>query len=128
MSTFEVGTVVQAVYKTGVYVGEIIEVRSSKAVVKILAVLKHPTQGDLHQPYQANVDMFHQRKALAYQEKALVPHPHLRTFSGDTPAYEASLAKAVDEEIEALQQRDDQWAQQCVHQLEALKKEYFPKP
>ncbi|BAB05453.1 activation of KinB in the initiation of sporulation [Halalkalibacterium halodurans C-125] len=47
-----VGDFVRGVYKTGVYAGELMQVEQEKgrALVKVLAVLKHPMQGDLHNP------------------------------------------------------------------------------
>ena len=53
MSEHAIGDLVIAHYKTGKYVGEITNIRSNGyIVVKILAVLKHPMQGDLHHPKQ----------------------------------------------------------------------------
>lgn len=60
----EAGTIVSVINKTGRYVAELVEWRQDKALVKILAVLRHPTQGDLHYPGQVDV-VFHQRRALA---------------------------------------------------------------
>ena len=67
------GDLVKASYKSGEYIGEIVEMTRSKAAVKVLAVLKHPAQGDLHHPYEVDGVMFMQRKALSYQEIALMP-------------------------------------------------------
>ena len=57
---FQPGDVVQAEYKSGIYVGEVVEVKAErrKALIKVLAVLKHPDQGDLHHPGQADVPLF----------------------------------------------------------------------
>jgi hypothetical protein len=64
----EPGDIVTAAYKTGNYIGRLTQIRPDrgKGVVQILAVLRHPVQGDLHQPGQADVPLFHERKALAY--------------------------------------------------------------
>lgn len=122
------GDIVRAVYKAGEYIGEIVEVKPTKAVVKILAVQKHPTQGDLHHPFEANVPMFHQRRALAYQEKALVPLSTIRPYHGEIPSYNESLNQAIAEEIEELDKRKgDPWAQKSLEEIEKLKKEYFPE-
>lgn len=49
--TCQPGQIVTASYKTGEYIGEVIELMSTgKAAVRILAVVKHPAQGDLHNP------------------------------------------------------------------------------
>ena len=63
------GDKVKAVYKTGEYIGELVTITDQKSLVKILAVLKHPTQGDLHHPLEVDGVFFHQRRALAFQEK-----------------------------------------------------------
>ncbi|EGL83384.1 Kinase associated protein B [Caldalkalibacillus thermarum TA2.A1] len=120
------GAIVKAVYKTGVYIGEITELKPDrgKAVVKVLAVLKHPMQGDLHQPFQAEVPLFHQRKALAYGEQANIPLSHLSPYEGDIPDYITSLHTAIDAEINALEQQGSPWAQQAVKHLKQLKAEY----
>ncbi|MFL6560658.1 MAG: sporulation phosphorelay system protein KapB, partial [Bacillus sp. (in: firmicutes)] len=70
MSEIKVGQMVTAIYKTGKYIGEITEVRPQHYLVRVLAVLKHPMQGDLHNPKDANVLIFHERKALSYREQA----------------------------------------------------------
>lgn len=120
----EIGSIVSAEYKTGEYIGEIVEMSSaSKAAVKILAVLKHPTQGDLHNPMNPNVAFFHQRRALAHQEIALMPLYTIKPYRGTIPDYTASLQRALQSELEALQQTV-QWANRCIEELEQLKKDY----
>lgn len=120
-----VGSIVSAEYKTGEYIGEVVELSSSsKAAVKILAVSKHPTQGDLHNPMNPNVAFFHQRRALAFQEIALMPLYTVKPYNGSVPEYKASLEKALLSEIHGLQQTI-QWAQRCVQELEQLKKDYL---
>jgi kinase-associated protein B len=121
-----IGDIVQANYRAGGYIGEVVEIKPTKAVVKILAVVKHPTQGDLHNPYEADVPMFHQRRALAYQEKALVPLAHINEYSGDIPEYSESLQQAVEAEIASLRKKSGPWAEKSIEELEKLKKEYFP--
>lgn len=122
------GELVSAAYKTGVYIGEIIELIPHRAIVKVLAVQKHPTQGDLHNPNQANVAMFHERRALAFQEKAVIPLSALTSYSGSVPAYSDSLKQAINTEIETLMSRaeSDEWVQKSLHLLYSLKQDYFP--
>src|SRR5262245_46345700 len=86
-------------YKSGVYVGETVEVAGTRAVVKVLAVLRHPEQGDLHHPHDPDVPMFHERKALAFTEKANAPVRDLEPFAGETPDYRESLRTALDAEL-----------------------------
>ncbi|MDQ0340476.1 kinase-associated protein B [Caldalkalibacillus uzonensis] len=125
-TNMKTGAIVKAVYKTGVYIGEITELKPDrgKAVVKVLAVLKHPAQGDLHQPLQADVPLFHQRRALAYKEQANIPLSHLSPYDGEIPDYTASLHAALDTEIEVLQQQNSPWAEQAIKHLQQLKEEY----
>ncbi|WP_282935431.1 kinase-associated lipoprotein B [Paenibacillus sp. RC67] len=120
----EIGSIVAAEYKTGEYIGEIVEMSSApKAAVKILAVVKHPTQGDLHNPMNPNVAFFHQRRALAYQEIALMPLYTVKPYRGTVPEYTVSLQRALQSELQTLQQTV-QWAQRCIEELEQLKKDY----
>lgn len=123
---FQPGDVVQAEYKSGIYVGEVVEVKVErrKALIKVLAVLKHPDQGDLHHPGQADVPLFHQRKALAYQEKVNVPLRLLSRYEGEIPDYQTSLMDAVNRELKALEHDDSPWARQSLNHLKALREEY----
>lgn len=123
-NTFNAGDFVTAHYKSGQYIGEVVEVKPHKAVVKILAVVKHPTQGDLHSPFQADVPFFHERRALAQYEKALVPLRDIEPFGGDVPNYHESLASALDKEIEAMKAHDSEWSKKAISLLQSLKKEY----
>jgi kinase-associated protein B len=121
---FEVGSIVSAAYKTGEYLGEIVEMSSSgKAAVKIKAVLKHPTQGDLHNPMDPNVPFFHQRRALADGEIALIPLYTIKPFNGIVQEYRVSLERALYAEIRTLQQ-NAQWVERSLQELEQLKKDY----
>jgi kinase-associated protein B len=122
--TYRIGDLVVASYKTGKYIGEIAEQPSAnKAAVKILAVVKHPAQGDLHRPMDPDVPFFHQRRALAYQEIALVPLETVKPYDGPVPDYKESLQKALAAEEEVLI-RSVKWANRCLQELEALRKEY----
>ncbi|GAB7056133.1 MULTISPECIES: sporulation phosphorelay system protein KapB [Paenibacillus] len=121
---YEPGTRVRASYKTGEYIGEVVEQTSNaKAAVKILAVVKHPTQGDLHTNMDPDVAFFHQRRALAYQEIALMPLNTVRPYSGPVPDYKESLHSALQRQEEELR-RMIRWAERCLHELELLKGEY----
>ncbi|MFS0723924.1 sporulation phosphorelay system protein KapB [Paenibacillus sp. 1P07SE] len=117
------GTIVKMNYKSGVYVGELVEPGSPRAVVKVLAVLKHPDQGDLHHPYNPDVPMFHERRALSYTEKALVPLRDIQPHAGDVPDYKASLELALQAEIEMLDKLK-RWAERGLQQLDGLRREY----
>lgn len=122
----QVGERVTAVYKTGAYIGEIVELTSAvKAAVKILAVQQHPTQGDLHQPMNASVSFFHQRRALAFGEIALMPITTIKPYAGVVPDYQDSLKRALVEQINELSNMEA-WAKRSLQELEQLGKEYFP--
>jgi kinase-associated protein B len=121
-----VGDRVIASYKTGDYIGEVVDIPGMKAAVKVLAVIKHPTQGDLHHPNQANVGFFHQRRALAYQEIALMPFDTIAGYRQEVPEYKESLRRALEQEKQELQ-NGILFAQKCLDELEKLEKEYFPE-
>ncbi|AJY73987.1 sporulation phosphorelay system protein KapB [Paenibacillus beijingensis] len=120
----QVGDIVKFSYKSGTYVGEVAETGSPRAVVKVLAVLKHPDQGDLHNPYNPDVPMFHERRALSHTEKALVPLRDIEPYrGGEVPDYRASLLRALESELEALD-RLRRWTERASSQLEGLKRDY----
>lgn len=118
------GTIVTTMNKTGKYIAEVIESKEHRVLVKTMAVLRHPTQGDLHNPHQVNV-VFHQRRALAMNEKTWV-HPHsVHPYEEEVPSYEESLKKALQAEIDKLQENVDEWSQRSIEMLEDLKNDYF---
>ncbi|KQX68008.1 MULTISPECIES: kinase-associated lipoprotein B [unclassified Paenibacillus] len=126
MSSFQIGDRVTAEYKTGAYFGEVVEVSSSmKAAVRILAVKEHPTQGDLHNPMDPSVAFFHQRRALSYQEIALMPISTIRPYAGQIPDYQDSLKRALLAQISKLSEMEA-WARRSLQELDQLQKEYFP--
>ncbi|MCM3761299.1 kinase-associated lipoprotein B [Alkalihalobacillus oceani] len=117
---------VRAVYKTGVYLAELLEEQPDhqRALVKVAAVLKHPMQGDLHQPKEADVPLFHQRKALAEFEKTWVPLSSMKPYEGEIPSYQESLKAAFEKELANCQQLDSEWARKCEEKLKECAKEY----
>lgn len=123
--SLDLGSIVRAVYKTGEYIGEITKISNPKCKVKVLAVSKHPTQGDLHQPLEVEGVMFHQRRALAFQEQANIPNTHIQVFNGEIPDYRESLNQALQKEKESLQ-KTMKWTQKSLDELEMLQQEYFP--
>ena len=116
----------QAHYKTGKYVCERVETDEAnrKGLVKIRAVLKHPTQGDLHNPKKTDVPLFHERKALAEFEKTWVPLSTLRPFEGECPTYQDSLRATWSEQFEQLEQDGSEWAKKSQEALLELRNEY----
>ncbi|MFD2616756.1 sporulation phosphorelay system protein KapB [Terrilactibacillus laevilacticus] len=123
-----VNGLVYARYKTGKYVAKIIQLDVNHAIVEILAVLTHPTQGDLHHPNEVSVPLFHQRKALSFHEKARVPLHTCTPFDEDViPDYEESLKSALKKISSKLKKRDDAWSSESLKQLRDLENDYFKK-
>ncbi|WP_374722511.1 kinase-associated lipoprotein B [Peribacillus tepidiphilus] len=122
---FKIGDYVTAIYKTGKYIGEITDVRPKSYLVRVLAVEKHPMQGDLHNPKQVDVAMFHQRRALAFREQTNVPKNMVREYKDEVPDYKASLKAAVQKMKETLLSEDTPWSQKSIEMLEELERDYF---
>lgn len=124
MTELQVGTVVTGIYKTGKYIGEITEVRPQHYLVRVLAVMKHPMQGDLHHPKEADVQMFHERKALSFREQANVPKQMVKPFEGEVPDYQESLKEAVAKLKKELVETNSTWAEMSMKMIESLEKDY----
>ncbi|MGM9925518.1 MAG: kinase-associated lipoprotein B [Bacillus sp. (in: firmicutes)] len=120
-----IGDIVRAFNKTGTYIGEITAVREQSYVVKVLAVLHHPKQGDLHNPNQADVAFFHERKALAYREQTNVPKHMVKPYNGSVPEYQDSLRQAVDQLKQTLSDEDTPFNRKSLEALQELEKDYF---
>jgi kinase-associated protein B len=114
-------------YKSGQYIAEFVE-RShnnpSKAVVKVISVVEHPIQGDLHHPYQTDVRLFHQRKASAYMEHVLLPMNMIESYTGEVMDYPSSLAHALQRQLLELAKKDDEWTIKAREQLLLLQEDY----
>ncbi|SMQ83929.1 kinase-associated protein B [Bacillus sp. OV166] len=124
VSEFQIGEIVTAIYKTGKYIGEITEVRPQHYLVRILAVLKHPMQGDLHNPKDTDVLIFHERKALSYREQANIPYKMVKIFENEVPDYMESLKEAVAIMKKELVETTSEWAEMSLKALESLEKDY----
>ncbi|MFF2289780.1 kinase-associated lipoprotein B [Peribacillus butanolivorans] len=122
---FNIGDKVTAIYKTGKYIGEINDIRPTSYLVKVLAVVKHPMQGDLHNPKQTEVSMFHQRRALAFREKTNVPKNMVRVFEEEIPEYKESLREAVENMARTLSEVQTEWNNKSLQLLEELAADYF---
>lgn len=118
-----IADIVKLTYKTGDYVGEIIDRDDRRLLVKVLAVLQHPTQGDLHNPYDPDAAMFHERRALSYTEKVWVPAQTVQPYTGAIPEYRESLQTALGIEMERID-RLKRWSERCMEQLTTLRKDY----
>ncbi|KHE67606.1 kinase-associated lipoprotein B [Halobacillus sp. BBL2006] len=126
MSELAIGSIVKAHYKSGIYVGEVVEDRNRFYLVKILAVEKHPMQGDLHNPGKTDGVFFHQRKALSYNEKANIQKEAVHPYeSSSIPEYKESLAQSIETLKAKLTRRETEFNQQAYKQLEDLENQYF---
>jgi kinase-associated protein B len=125
MPEFQIGDKVTAIYKTGKYIGEITEERTQHYLVRVLAVLTHPMQGDLHHPKNASVDIFHERRALANREQTNVPKQMVKHFHDEIPDYQESLKAAVDKMKKELTEANSAWGEKSLEILEGLEKSYF---
>lgn len=124
-STLQIGSIVRAHKKTGTYIGEITAVNENDYLVRILSVIKHPMQGDLHHPKQADVPFFHERKALSYREQTPVPKNMVKPYDGEIPDYKESLKIAFTKLKDELESDDSMFAKKSLRCLEELEKEYF---
>jgi kinase-associated protein B len=115
---------VLASYKTGQYIGEAEDERSQMILVKVLAVLAHPWQGDLHNPKKADVPFFQERRALSEGERAWMPVHTIKEYDGNLPAYKESLRTALNEYINKLKEENSEWAKRSLECLYQLEKDY----
>lgn len=120
-----VGQTVRAHYNSGTYIGEAVEDRGKRFLIKVLAVHKHPMQGDLHNPGKTDDVFFHERKALAYLEKMNVAKPAVHPFDEEIPEYKASLKKAVEKLKEKLADKNTEFNQKALKTLEGLEEKYY---
>jgi kinase-associated protein B len=125
MEDKKIGEIVTGLYKTGKYIGEITDIRQMHYLVKVKAVLKHPQQGDLHNPREADVQFFHERRALAFNEQTNIPKQMVKPFEGPIPDYKESLKHALDTLKDELVQLDTSWAQKSLDSLSTLEADYF---
>lgn len=125
MEEFNSGDIVKAHYKSGIYVGKVMEDRDRFYLVQILAVEKHPMQGDLHNPGKTENVFFHQRKALSYLEKANIQKEAVHPYEGSIPDYTESLKQSVEQLRSKLERRETEFNANAKQQLDDLEKQYF---
>ncbi|USG68201.1 kinase-associated lipoprotein B [Brevibacillus ruminantium] len=124
MTSWNPGDHVRVGHKTGEYITEVVENHGEKLLVKVMAVTKYPTQGDLHNPLEVDVPLFHQRPALSYLEKIMVPTQTVMGYNGALPDYKESVKVTLEREMEKLR-KTTKWAERCLVELEILYKETF---
>ncbi|MFD2444461.1 kinase-associated lipoprotein B [Bacillus sp. CGMCC 1.16607] len=125
MSELNIGDIVTSIYKTGKYIGEITDIRPEHYLVRTLAVLKHPMQGDLHNPKEVGFGFFHERKAMSFREQANVPKKMVKPYADSVPTYEESLKASIEKLKTELHDDDSEWAALSLKNIETLEKEYF---
>ncbi|MFC4323453.1 kinase-associated lipoprotein B [Litchfieldia salsa] len=120
-----IGEIVTGIYKTGKYIGEITAVRPQHYLVKVKSVVKHPMQGDLHQPKDADVPFFHERRALALNEQTNIPKAMVKKYEGEVTPYEQSLRHAIDSLKDELKPASTPWEKRSLETIEILESDYF---
>ncbi|KRG15224.1 kinase-associated lipoprotein B [Lederbergia galactosidilytica] len=119
------GDIIVTNKKTGKYIGEITAIQGDMLTVRILAVLNHPRQGDLHNPLQADVPFFHERKALAYREQTNIQARIAKAYEGEIPDYKDSLKKAFQTYKEKLKtEPEEAYNKLALQALDSIAKEY----
>ncbi|HLS09677.1 sporulation phosphorelay system protein KapB [Lentibacillus sp.] len=122
-----VGDIVEVKYNSGRYIGEVLEDRGERFLVKVHAVTKHPMQGDLHHPGETEGVLFQERKALAHYEKMNVVKSAVKGYDGELPDYRESLQKAIADIKEQLSKKDTAFNQQSLKQVEDLEQNTYTK-
>jgi kinase-associated protein B len=125
MTELKIGDIVTSIYKTGKYIGKLTDIRPEHYLVRTLAVLKHPMQGDLHSPKEVGLGFFHERKAMAFREQANIPKKMVKPYDEPVPPYEESLKSSLEKLKAELQNDESEWATLCMRNIETLEKEYF---
>ncbi|MGI3315807.1 kinase-associated lipoprotein B [Staphylococcus chromogenes] len=111
-------------HKTGVYGVEIVEESNDQVLVKVMQVINHPKQGDLHHPNEVEGVFFHERKALSLYEKRFTTKSKLKPFEDEIMPYTDSLQQAITTLENKLNTSDTPFNQQSLACLEALKTDY----
>lgn len=125
----QVGSIVETDYNSGIYIGEIIEDRGNSWLIEVQAILKHPTQGDLHNPEQTQGEgvTFHERKALAPREKLNGRKRKTKLFTSEVPSYVDSLKNSFNQLKEQLEARNDAYGQLALEKLTDLDASFYQK-
>lgn len=123
----QVGQLVKTSYNSGQYIGKIIDDKRNFWLVEILAVVTHPTQGDLHQRGEVEGVAFHERKALAFREKTNARKRDTIAYDGTVPDYAASLKEAVTEMKTELKKEDTPFNQLSLEKIADLESYFYNK-
>lgn len=127
MSEINVGDIIETAYNSGTYIGEVLELKGNFLLVKVLAVITHPTQGDLHNRGQVEGVAFHERKALAFEEKFNARKRMTKPFAGEVPTYADSLKASVQDIKASLQEEDTEFNRLSLDRIADLEKHFYDK-
>lgn len=116
--------IVRVPYKTGVYIGEKIDEKNDKSLIKVREVRKHPKQGDLHNPNQVDVAMFHERKALAEFEKVWIPTAMVKEAELSGGSYNETLKQAYNAYYEELENKETSFDKKSLETLQKAAEDY----
>ncbi|EKU48046.1 sporulation phosphorelay system protein KapB [Staphylococcus massiliensis] len=111
-------------HKTGTYAVSIVEEKADQTLVQIEQVVKHPKQGDLHNPNDVEGVFFHERRALSQFEKRYTPKSRLKPFEGEEQSYTASLQDAITALEDKLKTKDTEHSALSLKCLNTLKEDY----
>lgn len=123
----QIGDIVETRYNSGTYIGKVLEDKRNFWLVEVLAVVIHPTQGDLHHRGQVEGVAFHERKALAFREKTNARKRDTVPFVGDLPDYVASLKEAVANMKAELSKEDTAFNQLSLERIADLEAHFYDK-
>src|SRR5690625_3595896 len=127
MEQVKIGDIVKTSYNSGIYIGEVLEDKQNFLLVKVLAVLVHPTQGDLHQRGQVEGVAFHERKALAYTEKMNARKRDTTRYDNIVPNYVQSLKQALENMKQELLKEENAFNRLSLEKLSDLEKHFYNK-
>lgn len=127
MAQVSVGDIVQTSYNSGTYIGEVLEDKQNFILVKVLAVVTHPTQGDLHNRGQVDGVAFHERKALAFEEKFNARKRMTTLFEDEVPHYATSLKQAVEQMKAQLREEETAFNELSLSRIADLETHYYHK-
>lgn len=127
MAEITIGDIVKTSYNSGTYIAEVLEDKQNFLLVKVLAVVTHPTQGDLHNRGQVEGVAFHERKALAFEEKFNARKRMTTLFEGEVPDYAASLQQAVQEMKDKLHEEKTEFNELSLSRIADLETHFYHK-
>lgn len=127
MKEFNIGDIARAHYNSGTYIGKVLEDRGNGYLVEVLAVYKHPVQGDLHNPKQVEGIAFHERKALAFHEKMNAKKAAMFLYEDEVPEYSESLKSAVAVLRQKLQEEETDYNIKALEKIADLEEHYYNK-